>query len=371
MIDRRQFLSNTGAVALLAAFPGAQLMAAAPFRKTFRAWEVGAKGDFNTMRLVDRKQKPLDRFEVAIKVNACALNARDQAIVKGWFLEDKPPELIPMTSGCGEVVAVGERVTRVKPGDRVTSAHFSYWVDGDWDPINAYRADVGNTIDGWLTEQATLPESGLVVLPDNISDDTGASIASAGATCWHALHEVAKVKAGDTVLSLGTGGVSTWGVKLAKMAGAHVVVTSSSDEKLERMRKLGADITINYKKVPEWGKAVMEKTGGKGADIVLENVGRLTLDQSLMASANNATVVLIGTGRLPENLPKMPGFYMKNITMKAISNASRRMLEDMIAAISANNVSSEIDRKFAFEKSVEAFEYMSTSKHFGKILIVV
>ncbi len=370
MINRRQLLASTWAAIALSGLPSLQLFAA-PLRERFRAWEVGAKGDFDTLRLVDRVQQPLDDYEVGIKVNMCSLNARDQAIVKGWFLVDKPAELIPLTSGCGEVVAVGSRVSRVQPGDRVTSAHFAKWVDGPWDPVQSYQADVGNTIDGWLTEQATLPESGLVKLPDNITDETGASIASAGVTTWQALHHVARVKPGDTVLSLGTGGVSTWGVQLAKMAGAKVVVTSSSDEKLERMRKLGADITINYKKVPEWGKAVMSQTDGLGVDIVLENVGRRTLDQSLLASANNATVILIGTGRLPKDLPKMPGFYMKNITMKAISNASRSMLEEMVAAISVNNVGSVIDKTFDFEDAVDAFQYMATSKHMGKILVKV
>lgn len=370
MLNRRQLLTALPASALLASLPSWQLLAA-PMKERFRAWEVGAKGGFDTLRLVERTQKALDDYEVAIKVNMCSLNARDQAIVKGWFLEDKPADLIPLTSGCGEVVATGARVTRVAAGDRVTSAHFSQWVDGLWDPVKAYAGDIGNTIDGWLTEQATMPESGLVKLPDNVSDQTGASIASAGVTTWQALHHVASVKPGDTVLSLGTGGVSTWGVQLAKMAGARVVVTSSSDDKLKRMQKLGADITINYKKTPEWGKAVMEQTGGHGADIVLENVGRATLDQSLMASANNATVILIGTGRLPENLPKMPGFYMKNITMKAISNASRTMLEEMVAAISANQVDSVIDKTFNFEDVVDAFEYMASSKHLGKILIKV
>jgi len=370
MLNRRDLLTAIPASALLSALPSWQLHAAS-MRNTFRAWEVGAKGGFDTLRMVERNQSSLDDYEVAIKVNMCSLNARDQAIVKGWFLEDKPADLIPLTSGCGEVVATGARVTRVAAGDRVTSAHFSQWVDGLWDPVKAYAADIGNTIDGWLTEQATMSETGLVKLPDNVSDETGASIASAGVTTWQALHHVARVKPGDTVLSLGTGGVSTWGVQLAKMAGARVVVTSSSDDKLKRMRELGADITINYKKTPEWGKAVMEQTGGQGANIVLENVGRATLDQSLMASANNATVILIGTGRLPENLPKMPGFYMKNITMKAISNASRTMLEEMVDAISANQVSSVIDKVFDFEDVVDAFEYMSSSKHLGKILIKV
>lgn len=343
----------------------------AQFKRSYRAWEVGPKGDFDTLRMVEREQRAPGSHEAVVKVIAGSLNARDQAVARGWFLEDKPASRIPLTSGCGEVLAVGEHVTRVAPGDRVTCAHFAHWVDGPWDPLSAYDADVGNTIDGWLSEQVTLPAPGLVKLPDSISNDTGASIAGAGVTAWHALYEVARVKPGDTVLSLGTGGVSTWGVMLAKMSGAKVVVTSSSDEKLARMRKLGADITVNYEKVPDWGNAIMELTNGKGVDIVLENVGRRTLDQSLQACGNNATIILIGTGRLPERLPKMPGYYIKNISMKAISNASRRMLEDMVVAISTNAMNSVIDRRFAFDDAPDAFSYMATSKHFGKILIDV
>jgi len=361
-IDRRAFLTTAAAAA--AASGSTAAMGAG--RQRARVWEVGEKGGFDTMRLVERDVPAPGRGQVMVDVAMSAVAGRDQAIVRGWFLTDKPPTLIPLSEGVGTVIAVGEDVDRIKTGDRVVCCHFASWVDGPWTQAN-YAADVGNNIDGWLGEKVLLPESGLAVLPDNVSDETAATMTGSGVTSWHALHEVAQVKSGDVVLTLGTGGVSSWGLLLAKAAGARVVVTSSSDEKLEKMRGLGADYTVNYRKTPDWGKAVMELTGG--VDIVLENVGRPTLDESMQACANNAMIVMIGTGPVPEQLPKMPGFYIKNLSMKAISNASRRMLEDMVRAVAANDIQAVIGGRYAFSDAVEAFEFMSQSSHIGKVII--
>lgn len=336
---------------------------------SYRAWEVGPKGPFDTMRLATRPRTAPQPGEVQIKVHASGLAGRDRAIARGWFLEDKLPERVPLSEGVGTVMAVGEGVERVAPGDRVTSIHFPRWTSGPWTPAH-YVADVGNTIDGWLTEVATLPQSGLVKVPDGISDATAATLSGSALTAWQALYHVASVKAGDTVLSLGTGGVSSWGVKLAKAAGARVVVTSSSDDKLARMKsEFGVDLTVNYRNTPEWGKAVSELTGGEGANIVLENVGWPTLDQSLEAAAVNAMVVMIGTGPRPSKILSMPNFYIKNITMKAISNGSRVMMEELLRALDAGNIEGAVAREFAFEDAVSAFEYLERSSHLGKVII--
>ncbi|MEM6937723.1 MAG: NAD(P)-dependent alcohol dehydrogenase, partial [Pseudomonadota bacterium] len=203
-----------------------------------------------------------------------------------------------------------------------------------------------------------------------IDDATAATLSGSALTAWQALYHVAKVKSGDTVLSLGTGGVSSWGIILAKAAGARVVLTSSSDEKLAAMReKYGVDITVNYRKTPEWGQKVTELTGGKGANIVLENVGWPTLDQSLQASAVNATVVMIGTGPRPKKILSMPDFYIKNITMKAISNGSRSMMEELVRAIDSVGMKALIAKEFAFEEAVAALEFMDQSNHMGKVVI--
>ena len=357
-VDRRAFIAGAAAAPVVGASQATG--------QRSRAWQVGERGGFDTMRLVSRKVSAPGPDEVLIDVAASGIAGRDRAIARGWFLNDKPPELIPLSEGVGTIAAVGDTVTRLKVGDRVICGHFANWVDGPWTPDN-YRADVGNTIDGWLAEQVLLPVSGVAVVPDAISDVTAATLSGSAVTAWHALHEVAQVTNGQTVLSLGTGGVSSWGLLLAKAAGARVVVTSSSDDKLERMRKLGADVTVNYRTDPEWGKVVMEQTGG--VDVVLENVGRATLDQSMHAAGNNAVIVMIGTGPLPEQLPKMPGFYIKNLAMKAISNGSRRMLEDLMRGIVASGLEAVVDHVFDFEAAIEAFTFMDKSTHVGKVVI--
>ena len=364
MVDRRRFIK--GAVGVTALAASGQTMAQSVGRKRPRFWEVGEAGDFGTLRLVERDPPPLAAGQVRIQVLATALAGRDLAIARGWFLENKPPTLVPVSEGVGRVVEVGAGVRRIKPGDRVVSVHFAGWVDGPWTPAN-YALDVGNTIDGWLADQVILPESGLVRVPDNVSDYTAATMVGSGVTVWNALHEVARVKPGETVLSLGTGGVSTWGLLLAKAAGARVVMTSSSEEKLAQMRDLGADITVNYRRTPDWGEAVQAQTGG--VDVVLENVGRETLDQSMLGCGYNARVVMIGTARLPDQLPKMPGFYIKNLSMKAISNGSQHMMTEMMRAVSANNIRAVVGRVFEFEDAVAAFKFMAASRHIGKVVI--
>ena len=227
-----------------------------------------------TLALVRRPIPEPGPGQGLIKVHYAGIAARDLGIAAGRFPVPpgpRPASLIPLSEGAGDVVALGPGENRIKIGDRVTSPHWARWVSGPWSPNN-YEADVGNTIDGWLGEMILLPTSGLVVLPDNIPSQDAATFSGSGVTAWHALHEVAHVRSDDTVLSLGTGGVSTFGVLFAKAAGARVVVTSSSDEKLAAMRKLGADVTVNYKTNPEWGKEVYEKTGGS-VSVVLENVG--------------------------------------------------------------------------------------------------
>ncbi len=374
MVSRRDALSV--AAGATGALMGASTTSAneqlAQNNGTYRAWEIGDQTGIESLRLVERPMPTLKPGEVLVRVEATSINARDHGLISNRFPFPpgrRPDTRIPLSEGGGTVAEVGEGVTKVKPGDRVTACHFSAWVDGKWDPEQSYIGDVGNNIDGWLTEMAVLPDYSLVILPDNVSAVTAACFVSSGVTAWHALYEVAQVKPSDIVLSLGTGGVSSFGVQLAKASGATVVVTSSSDDKLEDMKKHGADIGINYRKVPNWGEAVMEATNGHGADIVLENVGRETLDQSLMGTAVNGYVVMIGTAGLPEQLPRMPGFYMKNITMKAISNASVRMLQDMADAYGANGLEAIVSGRIPFEDAPEAFRFQRRHDGIGKVII--
>jgi len=365
-MDRRKFIAGSAAATIAANSAGSAAAATDGEPLRTEVWEIGEKGDFETMRRVVRELPAPAVGNAIVKVDFSSIAGRDIAIARGWFLEDKEPTLVPLSEGVGTVVAVGAGDARIKVGDTVTCAHFARWEQGPWTPAN-YAVDIGNTVDGWLAQHAVLPTTGIAVLPETIDGPPAATMSGSGVTAWHALHDKAQVRSGETVLSLGTGGVSTWGLLLAKAAGARVVVTSSSDAKLDAMRKLGADITVNYRSDPDWGKTIQKLTGG--VDVVLENVGRPTLDQSMYACANNARIVLIGTGPLPKQLPKMPGLYIKNLSMVAISNGSRRMLEDMARAISANDIRAAIAASFDFSDAPAAFKASTTHEKIGKVLI--
>lgn len=369
MTNRRELLLGVAAAGLTtAAVSSAQDKSAARSTGRIRVVELGEQQSLETLRFAERPRPTPARDQALVRVACSSLNARDIGIAQNIFFGKKPTTRIPLSEGAGEVIAVGEDVRNVKVGDRVTGCHYANWQDGRWYQDN-FEADIGNTLDGWLGEEVLMPARTLARLPDAVSYETAATLASSAVTVWHALYHVARIKAGDIVLSLGTGGVSTWGTQLARAAGARVVVTSSSDDKLERMRALGADAGVNYRTTPEWGKAVLDATGGRGVDIVLENVGRATLDQSMNACAENATIVLIGTGPLPKELPRMPGVYQKNLTLKAISNGSRRMLEELLQAIAVNKLEGVIEQEFAFADAVEAYRFMRDGSRLGKVLI--
>ena len=372
MVNRRDFIAAAGLAAGSAAASGAAPAqpAARKGRGALgrsRVWRIGSPPSIANLQLVTRDTPEPARGQALVRVVASSINARDRGIVGGFFPIGERKASIPLSEGAGEVIALGEGVTEAKLGDRVACCHFPTWREGRWSP-SVYDNDVGNTIDGWLGEQVLLPASGLVVLPEAISFESAATLASSGVTAWHALFEIARLRPGQTVLTLGTGGVSTIGLQLARAAGARVVVTSSSDAKLERVRQLGADITVNYRNTPDWGQRVYELTGG-GVDVVLENVGRATLDESMQASAPGATIVMIGTGPLPKELPKMPGFYTRNLMLKAISNGSRQMFADLLAGMAAAGIQPVIEKRFAFEDAIAAFREMETSDHVGKVLI--
>ena len=342
-------------------------------RGKMRVYQIGEQKSFATLTMVERPIPVPGPGQALIRVHYAGIAARDQGIVMQQFPVPpgpRPATRIPLSEGAGQVMAVAAGETRIQPGDRVTSCHWANWVSGPWTPAN-YVADIGNTMDGWLGEMILLPTQCLAKLPVSISSEHAATYSGSGVTVWHALHEVAHVRSDDIVLTLGTGGVSSFGLLLAKAAGAQVVVTSSSDEKLVEMKKMGADITVNYRSNPQWGKEVIEKTGGRGASVVLENVGPGTLDQSMAASSNNARIVMIGTGRPPPNPPNMYGMYIKNLILKAISAGSRTMLENMITAMAQNRLAPVIAKTIPFADARQAYQELHDGDHIGKIVIKV
>ncbi|HNP65891.1 MAG TPA: NAD(P)-dependent alcohol dehydrogenase, partial [Woeseiaceae bacterium] len=223
--------------------------------------------------------------------------------------------------------------------------------------------------DGWLSERILLPARSIVRLPDEMSYETAAALGAAAITAWTVLHNLGNLKSGDVVLTLGTGGVSIMALQIAKMNGARVVITSSSDEKLELARNLGADVTINYRSNPDWDRIARERTGG--ADIVVETVGPATLNQSIRACATNGRIGLLGAlgGRTEQPLTAGP-LLLGNVTVKGITSASRRDLADLLRAAVANGLEPHIDRRFEFDDALAAYAWLDEARHVSKVLVV-
>jgi NADPH:quinone reductase-like Zn-dependent oxidoreductase len=322
-----------------------------------------------SLALVERPAPRPGHGEVVIEVRASALNHRDLSIVAGRYGAAKPPARVPLGDGAGVVLECGPGVTGVQPGDRVTAPHFTRWIDGDYDP-SIFAADAGNTLDGWLAQRIVLPAAALVRLPDSMGFEAAAALGAAGITAWAVLETLGRVKAGDTVLALGTGGVAVLALQIARMNGARVVITSSSDDKLAACRALGADVTINYRTQPAWQDAVRAATGGRGVDIVVETVGLATLGQSLACCAPNARVGLLGSlGTPPAGPANLGSLILNNVLLKGITSGSRRMLDDLLRACAANGLQPRIDRVFPFRDAPAAYAYLAAGGHVGKVVI--
>jgi NADPH:quinone reductase-like Zn-dependent oxidoreductase len=317
---------------------------------------------------VDLAQPGFGQVLVAIK--AVSLNYRDLLVATGRYSPNLPKPLVIGSDGAGEVVAVGEGVRNFKPGDRVIGSFFQNWQRGDIDQGAAPSA-LGGSIDGVLAAARVFDQGGLVLLPSHLSYEEGATLPCAAVTAWHGLVPTAHVKSSDTVLLLGTGGVSIFGLQFASLHGARTIITSSSDEKLARAKALGACETINYKKTPEWQKEVLRLTGGRGVDVVLEVGGSGTLPRSLRSVRPGGQVSLIGVlAGISEPLNIGPILH-NSVRVQGIYVGSAEMFETMNRAISAHRLKPVIDRVFTFEQSREALRYMESAQHFGKIVIKV
>lgn len=333
------------------------------------AYQIGDQKGLSSLTLTKRPDPVPGPNQVVVRTRAAALNHRDLAILHGRYLGPKPAERIPLADGAGEVIAIGEGVSRVNVGDRVTAVPFSSWVDGEFDP-SVFATDLGNGHDGWLTEKALLPATALVKLSDRISYEDAAALSAVGVTAWSILHVLGAVKPGDVVLTLGTGGLSMMAVQLAKMAGARAAITSSSDAKLAAARALGADITVNYRTDPEWGKKIVEATGGRGADIVVETVGVNTLSQSLAACAPNARIGYVGSLGGPASTALNLGPLMsKNVLIKGLTGGTRRTLERVHRAVESSGLRPVIDKTFSFKDAPAAFAHLEKGDHMGKVVI--
>jgi NADPH:quinone reductase-like Zn-dependent oxidoreductase len=313
------------------------------------------------LAVVERPEPKPGRHDVLVRIRACSLNYRDLLILRGQYNPKQRFPLVMLSDGAGEVVEVGEGVTRVKRGDRVAAIFMQRWISGDLTDDLA-RAALGGGIDGVAAEHVVLHENGLVHAPKHLSYEEAATLPCAAVTAWNALFESGHVKFGDTVLVLGSGGVSVFALQFAKLAGARVIVTSSSDAKLERLKDLGAGECINYKSIPEWGERV------RGVDHVVEVGGAGTLAQSLRAVRRGGVISLIGVLSGFGDVDPVP-VLMKGVNVRGIYVGSREMFERMNRALSVAQLRPVIDRVFPLSQIGEALRHMESGSHFGKIVV--
>jgi NADPH:quinone reductase-like Zn-dependent oxidoreductase len=305
--------------------------------------------------------------QIKVKVRAGSLNYRDLMVVKGAYGPKTKQNVIPLSDGVGEVVAIGPGVTRFKVGDRVAGTFFQNWIAGT---IHDQTMDsaLGAALDGMLAENVVLSENGAVAIPPHLSYQEAACLPCAALTAWHALVDCAGLRAGQTVLVQGTGGVSLFALQFSKMMGASVILTSSSDAKLERAKSLGADHLINYKTTPDWDRAVNKLTDGRGVDVVVEVGGAGTLEKSMRSVRLAGTIGLIGVLTGAHQIDPMPILW-KSIRLNGIFVGSQAMFEAMNRAISTAKLRPIIDRVFGFDDAQNAYRHMESAAHFGKIVI--
>jgi NADPH:quinone reductase-like Zn-dependent oxidoreductase len=324
----------------------------------------------DSLTVAERPEPRPGPRQVLVKMRAFSLNYRDLLVVKGAYNPKLRLPLTPLSDGAGEVAALGEGVTRVKPGDRVAALFMQKWLAGDLTEEKAKSA-LGGGNEGVLAEYVVFDEDGLVHVPRHLTDEEAATLPCAAVTAWHALVTEGQLKAGDTVLVQGTGGVSLFALQFARLCGARVIVTSSGDDKLARAVQLGGSDGINYKSNPDWDKRVRQLTGDVGVDHVVEVGGAGTLTKSLRAVRPGGHISLIGvlTGGTGEINP-LP-ILMKNVRVQGIFVGSREMFEAMNRAIALHQLRPVVDRAFPFHEVRAALRYLESAGHFGKICILI
>lgn len=335
--------------------------------ESMRAFAVDGAFGLDNLRLVERELPTPGPGQVRLRMKSASLNFRDLLMVKGHYNPKQPLPLVPLSDGVGEVDAVGDGVTRVAVGDRVAGVFSQKWIS-DPPHHDRIRATLGGPLDGCAAEYMVLSEEGVAKVPAHLSDAEAATFPCAGVTAWNSLRGEGNVQAGETVLILGTGGVSIFALQFATLLGARTIVTSSSDEKLERAKDLGAWATINYRETPEWWREVRSLTDKVGVDHVVEVGGAGTFDQSVRSTRSGGHVSLIGVlaGPAKVNLTRV---LMNNICVQGVLVGSRDRFEAMNAAVAHHEMRPVVDRVFGFEELPEAFAYLESGAHFGKIAL--
>ncbi|MDQ3373112.1 MAG: NAD(P)-dependent alcohol dehydrogenase [Acidobacteriota bacterium] len=333
-----------------------------------KAYEIQQFGIEN-LSLVEREKPEAKETEVLVKFHAASLNYRDLMMVKGFYNPKLKMPLVPLSDGAGEIVAVGENVTKWKVADRVCPIFMQGWLDGEID-VGKARTALGGDTDGCLREFGAFDENGLVRIPDHLNYEEAATLPCAAVTAHNALMVSGSIKPDDTVLLQGTGGVSVFALQFASALGCRTIMTSSSNEKLNRAKELGAGDLINYKEREDWDQAVLDLTEKRGVEHVVEVGGAGTLQKSVNAVKMGGHVAVIGvlSGKGEFNPTAV---LMKAVKMQGIFVGSRQMFEDMNRLICQHNLKPVIDKTFAFEETQQALEYMESGSHFGKIVIKI
>jgi NADPH:quinone reductase-like Zn-dependent oxidoreductase len=329
---------------------------------------VKKPGGLTNLVIENRADPKPKAGEVLVRVRASSLNYHDFIVVLGGI--PTPDGRIPMSDGAGEVVAVGEGVTKWKVGDKVISLFFPNWQSGQVEAAG-FQSVPGDGADGFGCELYAGPETAFTRMPKGWTFDEAATLPCAALTAWRGMYVETRTKPGDWVLVQGTGGVSIFALQFAKATGARVIATSSSDAKLEKLRALGADHVINYKETPDWGKKAFELTGGRGVDEVVEIGGPGTMAQSINACRPGGHISLIGvltgvSGEVPT-----AALFSRNITLSGITVGSRRQQEDMVDAIDATGFKPVIDSRFPLDQIAAAFAHQASQQHFGKIVLTI
>ena len=305
--------------------------------------------------------------EVLIRVWASSLSFRELMILRGWYPLPIKPDVVPVSDGAGEVVEVGEGVSRVAVGDRVSASIFPRWVGGGWGV--ELTPQLGGSLDGMLTEYAVLDEDALVQIPHHLSFEEAACLPCAAVTAWNALTGGRGLRSGETVLTLGSGGVSLFALQFAKAFGARVIATTGSDTKAERLLALGADEVVSYRSTPDWPERVRALTDGHGADHVIEVTG--VLEPAVKTIAMEGEIAFVGLLGRDAGLPPIDPsvLWTSALTVRAIVVGSRAQFEAMNRAIEVNGLRPVIDRVFAFEEAADAYRYYADTQPFGKVVI--
>ena len=336
-----------------------------------KSWHLqGLGAGLDGLQLRERDVPQPGPGEVLVRVRACSLNYREISILKlGRYPLPITPGAVALCDGAGEVVALGEGASRAKVGERVIASIFPHWIDG---PFGADRAaQLGGSLDGMLTEYAVVPEQALVPVPAHLDDQEAATLPCAAVTAWNALDGGLALKAGDDVLTLGSGGVSLFALQLAKAAGARVIATTSSDDKADRLRTLGADEVVNYRAVPEWSTEVRRLTQGQGVQHVVEVGGGATLPQSLKSVARGGDVAFVGFLAAGSSTIDANWVFQSGAVLRAVAAGSRAHLQRAVRIIAQHGLKPVIARVFGFEEAPAALAWYAEGKAFGKTVIRV